>query len=76
MSRLSMLLCDAADSEVYSYSLAGQTWTPHSFMLSKRKRHQAVLLAGKMFALGGTNQCSRTLDTVEVSLAQQASGSE
>jgi len=54
------------DSEVYCFSLHNKTWSVHSNMLTKRKRHQAVLLDSKIYVTGGTNECSRTLDTVEV----------
>ena len=54
------------DNQVYSFTLDTTTWSVHSYMLTKRKRHQAVICNGKMYALGGTNELSRTLDSVEM----------
>ena len=54
------------DNQVYTYTLEEDCWREHSFMLSKRKRHQAVVCNGKIYAIGGTNEMSRTLDSVEV----------
>jgi len=54
------------DSDVYCFSLEDKTWSIHSTMRDKRKRHQAVLLNGKVYIIGGTNECSRTLDSVEM----------
>ena len=54
------------DNQVYTYMLEEDCWREHSFMLSKRKRHQAVVCNGKIYAIGGTNELSRTLDSVEV----------
>ena len=54
------------DNQVYSFTLEENSWQEHSYMVSKRKRHQAVILNGKIFAIGGTNELSRTLDSVEM----------
>ena len=54
------------DNQVYSFTLEENCWLEHSYMVSKRKRHQAVILNGKIFCIGGTNERSRTLDSVEV----------
>ena len=54
------------DNQVYSFTLDKRMWSVHSAMLTKRKRHQAVICNGKIFAIGGTNELSRTLDTVEI----------
>ena len=54
------------DNQVYSFTLEDNSWLEHSYMLTKRKRHQAVILSGKIYAIGGTNELSRTLDCVEV----------
>ena len=54
------------DNQVYSFTLDTATWSVHSYMLTKRKRHQAVICNNKMYAIGGTNELSRTLDSVEM----------
>ena len=54
------------DNQVYTFTLEDNCWREHSFMLSKRKRHQAVVCNGKIYAIGGTNEMSRTLDSVEM----------
>ena len=54
------------DNQVYTFTLEENCWREHSFMLYKRKRHQAVVCNGKIYAIGGTNEMSRTLDSVEV----------
>ena len=54
------------DNEVYSFTLEQRTWSVHSHMLSKRKRHQSVVCQGKIYVIGGTNERLQTLDSVEV----------
>lgn len=56
----------ALDNQVYSFTLEDKSWAVHSYMIHKRKRHQAVICGGKIYAIGGTNELSRTLDTVEL----------
>jgi len=53
------------DRSVYAFSLEDRSWVLHSNMLTPRKRHQAVVLAGKLYVMGGYNLCSQPLDSVE-----------
>merc|ERR1719319_1295906 len=54
------------DGEVYRYCLEERLWSVHSCMLGKRKRHQAVVLAGRVYVLGGSNEYSVVQAGVEV----------
>ena len=48
------------------YCLEERQWSVHSCMLGKRKRHQAVVLAGRVYVLGGSNEYSVVQAGVEV----------
>ena len=51
---------------MYRLSLEDRTWSVHSHLLLKRKRYQAVILNSTVYVMGDTNECSRTLDSVEL----------